>query len=91
MALAERVSASARLRTVRNGTCSSPPEADFASTPVAAGLWRAVVTTASTPKAAQLRTIAPTLCGSVIWSRTTTRASGASVSRAGDGSGPASR
>ncbi len=29
-----------------SGTCSSAPEADFASTPVASGLWRAVVTMA---------------------------------------------
>ena len=34
------------------GTYSSAPEADFASTPVASGLWRAVVTTAVTAKPA---------------------------------------
>ena len=37
--------------------------------PVAAGLCRAVVMIASTSKAAAVRTMAPTLCGSVIWSR----------------------
>ena len=57
-----------------NGTCSRPPEADFASTPVADGLWRAVVTMASTPNAAAVRTMAPTLCGSVIWSSARTSA-----------------
>ena len=51
---------------------SRPPEADLARTPVAAGLWRAVVTIASTPKAAAVRTMAPTLCGSVIWSSAST-------------------
>ena len=48
------------------GTYSSAPEADFARTPVASGLWRAVVITAATAKAAAVRTMAPTLCGSVI-------------------------
>ena len=55
-----------------NGTCSSAPEAAFASTPVASGLWRAVVTMAVTANAAAERKIAPTLCGSVIWSSTST-------------------
>ena len=48
------------------GTSSSAPDADLASTPVASGLWRAVVTTAATANAAAVRKIAPTLCGSVI-------------------------
>jgi len=50
----------------------SAPEADFASTTVASGLWRAVVTIAFTANAAahaRALMIAPTLCGSVIWSR----------------------
>ena len=55
-----------------SGTCSSAPEAALASTPVASGLWRAVVTMAVAAKAAAERKIAPTLCGSVIWSSTST-------------------
>ena len=66
-------SARARLVTLQIGTCSSPPEADFASAPANSGEWRSVVTSASTAKAAAVRRIAPTLCGSVIWSRTSTR------------------
>ena len=83
------ISESARLRTIMKGTCSSPPEADLARTPVAAGLWRAVVMIASTPKAAAVRTIAPTLCGSVIWSRArTTRVAAQGVEgRRGQGIG----
>jgi len=38
------VSARARFVTITSGTSSSAPEAYFASTPVASGLWRAVVT-----------------------------------------------
>ena len=59
-------SARARLTTSTIGTRSSAPEADLARTPVASGLWRAVVTAALTPNAAADRRIAPTLCGSVI-------------------------
>src|SRR5262249_32348634 len=44
----QKSSARARFCTVTIGTYSSAPEADFASTPVASGLWRAVVTTALT-------------------------------------------
>ena len=66
------VSARARFCTVTIGTSSSAPEAALASTPVASGLWRAVVTIAFTAKAAAERRIAPTLCGSVIWSSTST-------------------
>ena len=69
-------SARARFCTVTIGTYSSAPEADLASTPVASGLWRAVVTTAVTAKAAAVRRIAPTLCGSVIWSSTSTMPAG---------------
>ena len=65
-------SARARFCTIAIGTNSSAPEADLASTPVASGLWRAVVTIAATAKAAAVRMMAPTLCGSVIWSSTST-------------------
>src|SRR5664279_5907032 len=53
-------------------TARHSPEADFASTPVASGEWRAVVTMALTANAAAERMMAPTLCGSVIWSSTST-------------------
>ena len=66
------LSARARFCTVTSGTISSAPEADFASTPVASGLCRAVVTIALTANAAAERRMAPTLCGSVIWSSTST-------------------
>ena len=52
--------------------CSSAPEADLASTPDSCGLWREVVTSAPAPKATAERMMAPTLCGSVTWSSTTT-------------------
>ena len=81
------VSARARFCTVTSGTSSSAPEADFASTPVASGLWRAVVTIALTANAAAERRIAPTLCGSVIWSSTSTMPSCASVIDVGRGQG----
>ena len=45
-------SARARLATLQIGTCSKPPEADFASAPANSGEWRSVVTSASTAKAA---------------------------------------
>jgi hypothetical protein len=48
-------SARARFCTVTIGTSSSAPEADLASTPVASGLWRAVVTMALTANAAAER------------------------------------
>ena len=70
-----------------SGTSSSAPEADFASTPVASGLWRAVVTIAFTANAAAERRIAPTLCGSVIWSSTSTMPSCARVIDIGRGQG----
>ena len=54
-----------RARTSIIGTMSSAPEAALAITPVSRGEWRAVVTTASAPKAHEVRRIAPTLCGSV--------------------------
>ena len=44
--------ARARFCTVTIGTYSSAPDADLASTPVASGEWRAVVTSAFTPNAA---------------------------------------
>ena len=72
------------------GTSSSAPEADFASTPVASGLWRAVVTMALTAKAAAERMMAPTLCGSVIWSSTSTMPSRGRASMSGEGRGSAS-
>ena len=72
------------------GTSSSAPDADFASTPVASGLWRAVVTIALTSNAAADRRMAPTLCGSVIWSSTRIMPSAASVSMSGEGRGSAS-
>ena len=84
------VSARARFCTVTSGTSSRAPEADFASTPVASGLWRAVVTIAFTANAAAERMIAPTLCGSVIWSSTSTMPSSASVSMSGESRGSAS-
>ena len=84
------VSARARFCTVTSGTNSSAPEADFASTPVASGLCRAVVTMALTANAAAERRIAPTLCGSVIWSSTSTMPSGSSVSMSGEGRGSVS-
>ena len=40
----------AKFWTVTIGTSSSAPDADFASTPVASGLWRAVVMMAFTAK-----------------------------------------
>ena len=73
-----------------SGTYSSAPEADLARTPVASGLWRAVVTIADTAKAAAERAMAPTLCGSVIWSSTSTMPAGAMSSSAGEGRGSAS-
>ena len=73
-----------------SGTSSSAPEAAFASTPVASGLWRAVVTIAFTANAAAERRIAPTLCGSVIWSSTSTMPSCVNVSMSGEGRGSAS-
>src|SRR5216684_2369008 len=51
----------ARLGMTTIGTCSSAPEADLARTPVASGLWREVVISAVTAKAAAERRIAPTL------------------------------
>ena len=84
------VSARARFCTVTIGTSSSAPEADFASTPVASGLCRAVVTIALTANAAAERRIAPTLCGSVIWSSTSTMPSCGRVSISGEGRGSAS-
>ncbi len=69
------------------GTSSSAPEADLASTPVASGLWRAVVTMAATAKAAAVRMIAPTLCGSVIWSSTSTMPEGVHILDVGRGQG----
>ena len=63
-------SACDRLPMVTMGTYSSAPEAALASTPVASGVWRAVVTTALTANAAAERRMAPTLWGSVIWSST---------------------
>ena len=81
------VSARARFCTSTSGTSSSAPEADFASTPVASGLWRAVVTIAFTAKAAAERRMAPTLCGSVIWSSTSTMPSCFSVVDVGRGQG----
>ena len=81
------VSARARFCTVTSGTSSSAPEADFASTPVASGLWRAVVTMAFTANAAAERRMAPTLCGSVIWSSTSTMPSCGSVVDVGRGQG----
>ena len=81
------VSARARFCTVTSGTSSSAPEADFASTPVASGLCRAVVTIALTANAAAERRIAPTLCGSVIWSSTSTMPSCGSVVDVGRGQG----
>ena len=83
-------SARARFCTVTMGTYSSAPEADFASTPVASGLCRAVVTTAATAKPAAVRRIAPTLCGSVIWSSTSTMPAGSRSSSSGEGRGSAS-
>src|ERR1700722_12619107 len=47
-------------------------EAALARTPVAAGLWRIGTMTALTAKALAVRRIAPTLCGSVIWSSAST-------------------
>ena len=82
--------ARARFCTVTIGTISSAPEADFASTPVASGLCRAVVTMALTANAAAERRMAPTLCGSVIWSSTSTMPSWGSVSMSGEGRGSAS-
>ena len=73
-----------------SGTSSSAPDADFANTPVASGLWRAVVMMALTAKAAAERKMAPTLCGSVIWSRTSTMPSDASSEIDGAGRGSAS-
>ena len=73
------------------GTYSSAPEAALASAPVASGLWRAVVTTAATSKPAAVRRIAPTLCGSVIWSSTSTVARPAMSASSGEGRGSASR
>ena len=46
----------------------------MASAPDNSGEWRSVVTSASTAKAAAVRRIAPTLCGSVTWSRTSDEA-----------------
>ena len=69
------------------GTYSSAPEAALASTPVASGLWRAVVTMAATSKPAAVRRIAPTLCGSVIWSSTSTGRRAAIVGELGRGQG----
>ncbi len=77
--------ARARFCTVTIGTNSSAPEADFARTPVASGLCRAVVTKADTANPAAVRKIAPTLCGSVIWSRTSTIPVGSTSSSSGEG------
>ena len=44
----------------------------MASTPDSCGLWRAVVISAPAPKATAERMMAPTLCGSVTWSSTST-------------------
>src|SRR5574337_42371 len=57
--------ARARLGTNAIGTCSSPPEADFASAPESSGEWRSVVMSPSAAKAAAVLKIAPKLCGSV--------------------------
>ena len=62
----------------------------MASTPVASGLWRAVVTIAFTANAAAERRMAPTLCGSVIWSSTSTMPSSCKSSMSGEGRGSAS-
>ena len=50
----------------------------------------AVVTTAATAKPAAVRRMAPTLCGSVIWSSTSTMPAGSSSSSSGEGRGSAS-
>jgi hypothetical protein len=42
----------------------------LATTPLSGGEWRSWVTMALAPNAAADRKIAPTLCGSVTWSRT---------------------
>ena len=62
----------------------------LASAPDISGEWRSVVTSASTAKAAELRRIAPTLCGSVIWSSTTTRPFSGSSEMSSGASGSAS-
>ena len=83
-------SAAARLRTSIWSICSSAPEADFASTPDSCGLWRAVVMSAPAPKATAERMIAPTLCGSVTWSSTTTSVASPSAASVRGFSGSAS-
>jgi hypothetical protein len=57
---------------------------------VAAGRGRAVVTIALAAKAAAERMMAPTLCGSVIWSSTNTSPSAGSLETGGASSGSAS-
>jgi DNA-binding HxlR family transcriptional regulator len=79
-----------RFVTVASGTYSSAPDAALARTPVASGLCRAVVTMAVAANAAAVRKIAPTLCGSVIWSRTRTMPCAGNSSMAGIGSVSAS-
>ena len=75
-------SARARLTTRAHGTRSSAPDAALATTPLSGGEWRSWVTMPTAPKAAAERRIAPTLCGSVTWSSTSSTArSGASFKR----------
>jgi hypothetical protein len=71
---ASAISSSARDRftTRTHGTTSSAPEALLATVPDSGGAWRSWVTIAQALKAAAERMIAPTLCGSVTWSSTTT-------------------
>ena len=67
-------SARARLTTRAHGTRSSAPDAALATTPLSGGEWRSWVTMPTAPKAAAERRIAPTLCGSVTWSSTSSTA-----------------
>ena len=67
-------SARARLTTRAHGTRSSAPDAALATTPLSGGEWRSWVTMPTAPNAAAERRIAPTLCGSVTWSSTSSTA-----------------